>query len=83
LNGRISFGTFLDCTLNKHKIPSSIQHINQMETILFQIETTHGIKTEQIGRSDSRNLYGVSLRNVYVQHKNEDELRFFHNTSNI
>lgn len=62
LNGLISFGTFLDCSLNK---PSSIKYLNNMKTILFQIKTTNGIDIKQIRHEDSNIEILLSFDNIY------------------
>jgi len=60
--GLISFGTFLDCSLNE---PSEIENIDEMETILFRIKTTNGIETEQLRHFDSKTEILLPLDNVY------------------
>jgi tetratricopeptide (TPR) repeat protein len=62
LNGLISFGSFVDCTLNE---PSNIENINQMERILFRIETKYGIETEKVRYFDSKIEVLLPLDNVY------------------
>ncbi|CAF3354901.1 unnamed protein product [Rotaria socialis] len=62
LNNFISFNTFLDCTLNQ---PSTFENIPGMETILFRIKTTIGIKTEQLRYFESKTDVLLPFDNIY------------------
>jgi tetratricopeptide (TPR) repeat protein len=62
--GLISFGTFLNCSLNK---PSIIENLNQMKRILFQIKITNGIEFENEIFLPFDNVYHIeSIQNEII-----------------
>ncbi|CAF1307620.1 unnamed protein product [Rotaria sordida] len=72
-NDLLSFGVFLDCTLNE---PYLIENIDEMETILFRIKTTVGIEIEQLRYFDSKTEVLLPFDNVYriesIEENNND-----------
>lgn len=74
-NCLLSFGTFLDCKLNR---PSFIENIQGMETILFRIKTKNGIKIQHLRFFESKievllpfdNVYRIESIEEYNNHNN-------------
>ncbi|CAF4398328.1 unnamed protein product [Rotaria sp. Silwood2] len=84
-NDLLSFGTFLDCTLNE---PSLIKNIDGMQTIIFRITTTVGIEIEQLRYSDSKTEVLLPFDNVYriesIEENNHDDHHWWNiNLTNI